>query len=152
MNRFLFLILTTASLQFWSDAIAYDLVRDYSGQTFFQGWDFYGSWDNLTLGIFIVLISSKCHANGCLGDVWWLDEADATSQHLAYINSANNAIIKVDNTTNVTMNQKRNTVWHLGSMFKKCSDSEMQVRITTQDAYALGSLWIIDLVSSPDCC
>lgn len=29
---------------------AFDLVRDYSGTNFFQGWDFYGSWDNLTLG------------------------------------------------------------------------------------------------------
>lgn len=29
---------------------SYDLVRDYSGSNFFDGWDFYGSWDNLTLG------------------------------------------------------------------------------------------------------
>jgi hypothetical protein len=28
----------------------YDVVRDYSGSTFFDGWDFYGSYDNLTLG------------------------------------------------------------------------------------------------------
>ena len=32
---------------------AFDLVRDHSGQTFFDGWDFYGSWDNLTLGAFV---------------------------------------------------------------------------------------------------
>jgi len=49
-------------------------------------------------------------ADICIGDVWWLNEADATSQHLAYINSANNAIIKVDNTSDVPFNQKRNTV------------------------------------------
>ena len=36
-------------------ALGYDLVRDYNGANFFddkQGnplWDFYGSWDNLTL-------------------------------------------------------------------------------------------------------
>jgi hypothetical protein len=30
---------------------SYDLVRDYSGTTFFDRWDFYGSWDNLTLGM-----------------------------------------------------------------------------------------------------
>jgi hypothetical protein len=29
---------------------AYDIVREYSGSTFFDRWDFYGSWDNLTLG------------------------------------------------------------------------------------------------------
>jgi hypothetical protein len=30
---------------------SYDIVRDYSGSTFFDRWDFYGSWDNLTLGM-----------------------------------------------------------------------------------------------------
>ena len=30
---------------------SYDLVREYSGPTFFDRWDFYGSWDNLTLGV-----------------------------------------------------------------------------------------------------
>lgn len=29
---------------------AFDILRDYSGQHFFEGWDFYGYWDNLTLG------------------------------------------------------------------------------------------------------
>ena len=27
---------------------AYDLVRSWEGQTFFDGWDFYGYYDNLT--------------------------------------------------------------------------------------------------------
>jgi len=118
MKLFLFSFATIVVLQPSLWIAAYKLVRDYSGQDFFQGWDFYGSWDNLTLG-----------------DVWWLDEADATNQHLAYINSANNAIIKVDNTSDVAFNQKRNTV-----------------RITTQDTYALGSLWIIDLLHLPYGC
>ena len=39
-----------------------------------------------------------------------MDEADALNQGLAYVNGANNAIIKVDNTSNVPYNQKRNTV------------------------------------------
>ncbi len=34
-------------------AVAYNLSRDYSGQHFFDGWDYYGSWDNLTLSEFI---------------------------------------------------------------------------------------------------
>lgn len=99
-------------------ANGYDIIRDYSGQTFFDGWDFYGSWDNLTLG-----------------DVWWLDASDAFAQGLAYVNSNGNAIIKVDNTSNVPFNQKRNSV-----------------RITTHDAYSLGSLWIFDVVHLPYGC
>lgn len=31
-------------------ACAYDLVREYAGSSFFDRWDFFGSWDNLTLG------------------------------------------------------------------------------------------------------
>ena len=33
-------------------AATYSLINEYSGETFFDGWDFYGSWDNLTLGTF----------------------------------------------------------------------------------------------------
>ena len=44
-----------SSLSLSSAALGYTLVRDYSGENFFddkQGnplWNFYGSWDNLTL-------------------------------------------------------------------------------------------------------
>ncbi len=31
-------------------AFALDLLKDYSGATFFDEWDFYGGYDNLTLG------------------------------------------------------------------------------------------------------
>ncbi|KAI0089537.1 concanavalin A-like lectin/glucanase domain-containing protein [Irpex rosettiformis] len=97
---------------------AFDIVKDYSGTNFFQGWDFYGSWDNLTLG-----------------DVWWLNQTEATAEHLAYVNDAGHAIIRVDNTTNVPLNEKRNTV-----------------RITTQDLYDWGSLFIIDVLHIPYGC
>jgi hypothetical protein len=54
-------LLCLASL--FSSSTSYDLVRDYSGTTFFDRWDFYGSWDDLTLGvlarILIVLLSSS---------------------------------------------------------------------------------------------
>ncbi|KII86313.1 glycoside hydrolase family 16 protein [Plicaturopsis crispa FD-325 SS-3] len=97
---------------------AYDLVRDYSGASFFDRWAFYGSWDNLTDG-----------------DVNFLDHDDATSQRLAYTNDAGNAIIKVDNTSNVAFNNKRNSI-----------------RITSNDFYDLGSLWIIDANHIPYGC
>lgn len=35
---------------FLTPSRAYDLVRAYEGATFFDNWDFYGSYDNLTLG------------------------------------------------------------------------------------------------------
>ena len=44
------------------------------------------------------------------GDVWWLNASDAFTQKLAYVNDAGNAIMKVDNTSNVPFNEKRNTV------------------------------------------
>lgn len=30
--------------------LAYNLLEDFSGDTFFDKWDFYGNYDNLTLG------------------------------------------------------------------------------------------------------
>ncbi|KAI5981053.1 glycoside hydrolase family 16 protein [Pisolithus orientalis] len=101
-----------------STGSAYDVIREYSGSTFFDGWDFYGAPDNLTLG-----------------NVTWLSETDAISQGLAYVNNQGHVILKVDNTTNVTYGQERNSV-----------------RITTQDAYELGSLWLIDVNHIPYGC
>lgn len=57
-------MLTTTLLCFLSllsSSTSYNLVRDYSGTTFFDRWDFYGSWDNLTLGVLariLILLSS----------------------------------------------------------------------------------------------
>jgi len=99
-------------------AVCYDMVREYSGQTFFDRWDFYGSWDNLTLG-----------------DVWWLDRNTAFQDGLAYTDGSGRAVIKVDNTSTVPWNEKRNSV-----------------RITSQDFYGLGSLWIIDISHLPYGC
>lgn len=80
--------------------------------------------------------------------MWWLNETQATSQGLAYINSANNAIIKVDNTSNVAFNQKRNTVCAVSFLSAPLTEP-FQVRITSQATYDIGSLWMIDLVSPP---
>jgi hypothetical protein len=94
-----------------SHVVAFDVIRDYSGSTFFDGWDFYGGWDNLTLGASLasgvylaptVLISE--------GNVTLVTQEVASSQNLAYVNSENHVIIKVDNVTNVTFGQMRNSV------------------------------------------
>ncbi|KAI0372081.1 hypothetical protein BV20DRAFT_941131 [Pilatotrama ljubarskyi] len=101
--------------------LTFNLARDYSGQNFFNGWDFYGSWDNLTLS-----------------NVWWVDQATATADNLAYVNQAGNAILRVDNTTNVPdagADTRRNTV-----------------RLTSHDFYDVGSLWVFDATHVPYGC
>lgn len=57
----------------------------------------------------------------------------AASQQLAFVDpNTNHAIIKVDNTTNVPFNIKRNTV-----------------RITTNDSFSVGSVWTADILHVP---
>ncbi|EGO03548.1 glycoside hydrolase family 16 protein [Serpula lacrymans var. lacrymans S7.3] len=112
-----FALFAVCALQL-SIVAGYQVVRDYSGQNFFTGWDFYGNYDNLTLG-----------------NAVYLNQSEATKQNLAYINSEGRAIIKVDNTTDVAMGQNRSSI-----------------RMTSQDAYPIGSLWIIDLYHIPYGC
>ncbi|KAF8647983.1 hypothetical protein AX16_006413 [Volvariella volvacea WC 439] len=94
---------------------SYVLVRDYSGSTFFDGWDFFGSQDDLIHG-----------------DVVWLNREDAFADGLASINNVGHAVMRVDHTTNVPLNGRRNSV-----------------RITSRDIYELGSLWIADITHLP---
>ncbi|GAA6061807.1 hypothetical protein JCM10212_004863 [Sporobolomyces blumeae] len=94
---------------------AYDILKSYSGQTFFDDWSFYGHYDNLTNGDAIFVNQSA-------------------SGSLAYINDAGNAIIKVSQ-DEVVYNNKRDTV-----------------RIQSQDAYDIGSLWVYDAVHVPYGC
>ncbi|KAH9022296.1 concanavalin A-like lectin/glucanase domain-containing protein [Lactarius hengduanensis] len=75
-------------------AAEYGLVKEYAGKNFFDEWDFYGHYDNLTNGA----------AN-------FLTASDASKQQLAFVNAAGNAIMKVDNKTdNLQFNQARNSV------------------------------------------
>ncbi|KIM56725.1 glycoside hydrolase family 16 protein [Scleroderma citrinum Foug A] len=101
-----------------STTLGYNIIRDYSGSTFFDGWDFYGAPDNLTLG-----------------NVNWVSQEEAMSLNLAYVNSQGHVILKVDNTTNVTIGENRNAI-----------------RITSSTAYELGSLWLIDANHIPYGC
>lgn len=74
-------------------ATSYSQIMEYAGQNFFDGWDFYGSFDNLTNG-----------------DAIFVSADQAESLKLAYVNDAGNAIMKVDNISTVAFNQKRNTI------------------------------------------
>ncbi|OCH90440.1 hypothetical protein OBBRIDRAFT_793317 [Obba rivulosa] len=71
----------------------YQIVKDYSGSTFFDDWNFYGNFDNLTHG-----------------NVNYLDEIDAFHDKLAFTNGAGNVIMRVDNTTDVAAPQNRNSI------------------------------------------
>ena len=44
-----------------STTLGYNIIRDYSGSTFFDGWDFYGAPDNLTLGMTDGFAAFKTH-------------------------------------------------------------------------------------------
>ena len=57
---------------------------------------------------------------------------EGAQANLSYINAAGNAIMKVDNTTNLDINDKRNAI-----------------RISTTDRYTVGSLWIADILHLP---
>lgn len=97
---------------------AYNLIKEYQGTNFFSGWEFYGNYDNLTNG-----------------DVTYVDQANATSSKLAYVNDAGHAIIKVDNTSVVPWNDKRNSV-----------------RIETLDYFPIGTILLFDAVHVPYGC
>jgi len=60
----------------------YTISNNYTGSTFFEGWDFVQGVDNTSWG-----------------NVLFQSGSDAKAQNLTYINGANNAIIKVDNST-----------------------------------------------------
>ncbi|KAF8073512.1 glycoside hydrolase family 16 protein [Lyophyllum atratum] len=100
-------------------ATSYDIVKEYAGSTFFNDWTFYNNFDNLTNG-----------------DTIFVSASVAASAKLAFVDPAtNHAIIKVDNTSIVPFNEKRNTV-----------------RISTNDRYGLGSVWVADMLHIPYGC
>ncbi|KAJ7081610.1 glycoside hydrolase family 16 protein [Mycena belliarum] len=100
-------------------ATTYDMVKEYSGSTFFDDWNFYGKFDDLTHG-----------------DAIFVTKNVARSSKLAYVDpTTNHAIIKVDNTSKVVFNDKRNTV-----------------RIASADAFDVGSVWIADMYHVPFGC
>ncbi|BGP16205.1 hypothetical protein JCM10213_007063 [Rhodosporidiobolus nylandii] len=70
---------------------AYSLHHTYAGDSFFEGWDWYGSNDDLTGGT-----------------VYYVPQNE--SADLAYVNEAGNVVIKVDNTTTLGPSAYRDSV------------------------------------------
>ncbi|KAF9023115.1 hypothetical protein BDZ89DRAFT_1136873 [Hymenopellis radicata] len=100
----------------------YAPVREYAGKSFFDGWDFPGTIDNTTWG-----------------NVTFVDHATATSDQLAFVNTAGNAVLRVDNVSVVSTNA-------LGLAYRN------SVKIKTQDVYPLGSLITADITHMPFGC
>jgi hypothetical protein len=97
-----------------SRAVAYNIIREYAGSTFFDRWDFYGGLDNLTLGKSLVSGHLVPYTHTVAkGNATWVSKSEAMNQSLAYVNSEGHVIIKVDNTTNVPSGQNRNSVRRL---------------------------------------
>ncbi|TFY54028.1 hypothetical protein EVG20_g9874 [Dentipellis fragilis] len=96
----------------------YNIVKSYEGSSFFDDWNFYNNFDNLTNG-----------------DAIFVSAQQAAQDKLAFVNSAGHAIMKVDNTSQVAFNQKRNTV-----------------RIASKDRFSVGSVWVADMLHVPFGC
>ncbi|KAH9022295.1 glycoside hydrolase family 16 protein [Lactarius hengduanensis] len=111
-------ILLTLGLPALVRGTQYTLIKEYAGKHFFDDWDFFGNVDNLT------------HGNAT-----WVNASQAASKRLAFVNSAGNAIMKVDNTTVVPFNSTRDTV-----------------RITSKERFPVGSVWIADMLHVPFGC
>jgi len=62
----------------------------------------------------------------------FVNASQAASQRLAFVNPVGNAIMKVDNTTTIPLGSKRDTV-----------------RIESKDRFAVGSVWIADMLHVP---
>ncbi|KAJ7059229.1 glycoside hydrolase family 16 protein [Mycena amicta] len=95
-------------------------LREYAGESFFANWDFYDNIDDTTWG-----------------NVTFLGAPAANSTHLIDVNTAGNAIIKVDDTTTIAPA----TLVHRNS-----------IRITSQDTYGVGSVIVADFVQMPYGC
>lgn len=115
------MIKTIVSLSLLSFVCAqgpYTLVKTYEGATFFDDWVYFNNFDNLTNG-----------------DVVFVSQEVAMSSNLTFVNDAGNAIIKVDNSSLVVFNQKRNSV-----------------RISTRELWGVGSVWTSDILHAPFGC
>ncbi|KAF7292153.1 GH16 domain-containing protein [Mycena indigotica] len=91
---------------------------------------------SIALSLFLSLTANAPRPS--VGNVSYVTRADATAESLAYVNGRGNAILKVDNTT---------TVLNAGTVQNRKS-----VRLTTKDAFDVGSLIVIDVLHMPFGC
>ncbi|KAF9463730.1 concanavalin A-like lectin/glucanase domain-containing protein [Collybia nuda] len=75
--------------------------------------------------------------NTTWGNVTYLDRTNATTTRLTYVNDAGHAIVRVDNTT---------TILDAPLVHRE------SIRLTSKEAYGVGTVWIIDAVHIPYGC
>ncbi|TEB37660.1 glycoside hydrolase family 16 protein [Coprinellus micaceus] len=94
LPRFITAVLVLLILPLSIQAATYNAIKEYSGATFLDDWDFYGHYDD------------KMN-----GDVNFVTAAQGVSEKLAYVDpNTSRTILKVDNTTTVPYPEKRNAV------------------------------------------
>lgn len=71
----------------------YQMVKEYIGDHFFDDWQFYNNYDNLTNG-----------------NAYFVGAKQASKDRLAFVNDAGHAIMKVDNSSELNPGDKRNTI------------------------------------------
>lgn len=114
-------IFVTAALAKLATAQTYSVAQEFKGATFFDGWTFTNGNDAKNWG-----------------NVAYLPKDVATSQGLAYVNPAGNAIIKVDNTT----------VGNPDDM----AYGRASVKMNTTQPFTKGSLVVMDAIHLPYGC
>ncbi|QRV79827.1 glycoside hydrolase family 16 protein [Ceratobasidium sp. AG-Ba] len=114
-------IFVTAALAKLASAQTYSVAQEFKGTTFFDGWTFTNGNDAKNWG-----------------NVAYLPKEAATSQGLAYVNPAGNAIIKVDNTT----------VGNPDDM----AYGRASVKMNTTQPFTKGSLVVMDALHLPYGC
>ena len=86
------------------------------------------------------------------GDAIWVNQSLATADHLAYVDGNGKAIIKVDNTSNVIYNNKRNSVRSTRALEGPSIHPSSKVRVTTANTFPVGSLFLLDALHLPYGC
>lgn len=150
----IFALAATLSLSSSVLAEEYGLVKKYQGSSFFDGWDWYNKYDNLTNGkshppsqLSAVLIAPSSiqatsseptrllspYAELTHQPRSYVSAKTASKEKLAYVNPAGNAIMRVDNSTKLT----------------KFGAKRDSVRIQTSDRFSFGSVWVADMLHVP---